>query len=440
MLSMDRFKHPPMLLAQNRSDTSIHTINLKILYYHKYMIKKLLIILVIIIGLTILCFYGYNQEIPNSQIDQALIKRNKFKNPVISITGTCGKTTTTKFIYDIFNNFYDVDKTTLESNSFVGIPHCINKYFRLNSNYWIIELGISKKNDMDNLLKLVQPDIRVLSKIGIAHTEYFDSESDYFKEKLKFIDNSNENTIFIINGDDKIINSHVFPKKCVIIKCGFNKNNDIRITNFQANDINSVAEIQYKNDKAKFLINGLGKYNALNLSLAIGCAISQNISFNDIKNKCKNFNLYDNRGNIIYNKDKSIFLLNHTYNSSFSAVKSNLEYLRNIDKSKNILIILGDMAELQKIDERHEEILKQALDITDNVIIFSILFYKRVIMDKKYNCKLFDDEGLFQECVLNHVKQIKKPLYIFLQTGNEKCRGKMPLTNIVDILQKKYIL
>ncbi len=45
----------------------------------------------------------------NFQIAQE--KRNKFKNIVISITGTVGKTTTTKFLHDILSKVMKVNKT-----------------------------------------------------------------------------------------------------------------------------------------------------------------------------------------------------------------------------------------------------------------------------------------------------------------------------------------
>ncbi len=45
----------------------------------------------------------------NFQIAQEKIK--KFKNTVISITGTAGKTTTTKFLHDISSKVMKVNKT-----------------------------------------------------------------------------------------------------------------------------------------------------------------------------------------------------------------------------------------------------------------------------------------------------------------------------------------
>ena len=53
----------------------------------------------------------------------------------------------------------------MNSNSTKGIPWCINNLFNLDSDYWIIEVGVSKKSEMKYLLDLVQPDIRLITNV-----------------------------------------------------------------------------------------------------------------------------------------------------------------------------------------------------------------------------------------------------------------------------------
>jgi UDP-N-acetylmuramyl pentapeptide synthase len=81
-------------------------------------------------------------------------KISKYKNPIISVTGTSGKTTTTKMIHDIIKSTYTVNKTYKNFNTILGIPVCVNTYFDLNSQYWVIEMGILKINEMSQLRTL----------------------------------------------------------------------------------------------------------------------------------------------------------------------------------------------------------------------------------------------------------------------------------------------
>jgi len=205
--------------------------------------------------------------------ENAIKKREKFNNKVISVTGTSGKTTTCKFIYDILKNFNKVNKTHENSNSFLGIPWCLNKYFELDSDYWIIEIGISKPNEMKKLVEFVKPDIRIITNIGNAHTLNFTNGiHDYINEKLEFTKNISSNSVLIINNDDNILNNIRF-KNINVIKCGTSDTDDVRLIEYISGIKTSVIKIKYNEKIYIFKINGIGKHNAMNLCLAIGCAI-----------------------------------------------------------------------------------------------------------------------------------------------------------------------
>ena len=349
--------------------------------------------------------------------ENAIEKRKIYNNKIISVTGTCGKTTTCKFIYDILSNFYKVNKTHENSNSFIGIPWCINKYFDLNSDFWIIELGISTHNEMSRLVNFINPDIRVITNIGNAHTLNFKNGiTDYINEKLEFTKNISPNSVLIINNDDNILNKQIF-ENINIIKCGTSNDDDVQLCYYISNNNTSIVKIKYKTSIIKLKINGVGKHNALNLCLAIGCMIYLKIPIELIEQKCQIFELYEHRGKIITNKN--IFLYDHSYNCSLTAIIANLNYFKELN-NENKIIILGDMAEIENILNNHIIILLKSLDITNNILIYSINNYKNIILDNKNNynnVKLFDSHEKLNNYLINKINKNEK-FNIFIQGSN----------------------
>jgi UDP-N-acetylmuramoyl-tripeptide--D-alanyl-D-alanine ligase len=354
--------------------------------------------------------------------ENAVEKRNEFKNPIISVTGTCGKTTTCKFVYDILKNFLKVSKTRENCNSYVGIPWCINEFFRLDDDYWIIEIGISRMNEMKDLLNFVRPDIRIITNIGEAHSANFDSIQDYVNEKLEFTKNIKANSenlrsatnvdflesgalqmisekikpVLIINNDDNILNNEVYDNffsltnNISIIRCGTRNTDDVQLVDYVTEDTESIAKIRYKNEIISLKIEGIGKYNAINLCLAVGCAIYLGVDFKSLNNS--SFSLYDCRGRIY--KNNQIVMYDHSYNCAPTSITNNLEYFKNI-KSNNKIIVLGDMGEISDSKNKHEIILKECVQITNNIYIFSKKEYKNILDNSIFkNCKLFESIDL----------------------------------------------
>ena len=361
-----------------------------------------------------------------------IVKRNQYKNTVISVTGSCGKTTVCKMIYDIMNNYTTIDKTHENSNSFLGIPWCINKLFNLNSKYWLIEIGISHKDEMTRLINMVNPDIRAITNIGIAHTgNFIGGHNDYINEKLNFVRNLPINSTLIINNDDIILSNFKYQDNIKIIRCGTKPTDDIQLISYYMNNDNMTSNLEIKinnncsnNYLIKIKMNGLGKYNALNMCIAIGCTLSLSIPVTVIRNKLNNFIFYENRGEIICNNTRSynIFLYNYSYNCAFTSIINNLDEFNKI-KSSNRIIILGDMMELDNPLYYHDKILSTCINITlnNNILVYSTNYYKYTIYRKPELYKgmhIFDNINNIINMLDFIIKANNCDIYIFVQGSN----------------------
>jgi alanine racemase len=109
--------------------------------------------------------------------------RDQYTIPVLGITGSNGKTIVKEWLYELLQQ-HSVLRSPKSYNSQVGVPLSV---WNLEKGYElaIFEAGISKPGEMEHLQKIIRPTIGILTNIGEAHQENFQTKEQKLKEKLK---------------------------------------------------------------------------------------------------------------------------------------------------------------------------------------------------------------------------------------------------------------
>lgn len=114
----------------------------------------------------------------------AAANRQTFSGPLLGITGSNGKTIVKEWLYHLLKKDFVISRSPRSYNSTLGVAISllgIEKYHNLA----LIEAGISNPGDMDPLVEMMQPNVGVLTHLGTAHDEGFDSRQQKAKEKCK---------------------------------------------------------------------------------------------------------------------------------------------------------------------------------------------------------------------------------------------------------------
>ena len=129
----------------------------------------------------------------------AKYQRELFEKPVVSITGSNGKTIVKEWLGQILSQNYAVAKSPKSYNSQVGLPLSV---FEIQPYHQvaILEVGVSKKGEMEALQAIAQPNLGVFTNIGTAHDEGFESREEKIKEKLQLFKDS---ALLVYNKDQK---------------------------------------------------------------------------------------------------------------------------------------------------------------------------------------------------------------------------------------------
>ena len=267
--------------------------------------------------------------------------RKKFSIPVIGITGSVGKTTTKEMIASVLGETLKVLKTYGNYNGQIGLPLTI---FKLDSSYQVavLEMGISQIGEMDRLRKIANPDIAVITNVGLSHVENFKSVENTCIEKLKIIEG--ENKKLYINGDSPSLSK--LQASSQIIRFGVNGAYPYKCEEVNSNQYSTNFILSTENLKENINIPCLGMHNVYNALAAIAIALDMGIHLDDIKNGLLKFHSADMRQQI--SKCGDVILIDDSYNASPDSVKSSVSILKNINSSGKNILVIADMLELGK--------------------------------------------------------------------------------------------
>ena len=121
----------------------------------------------------------------------ASFHRQQFKQPVIGITGSNGKTIVKEWLTQLLQDDKKVYQSPKSYNSQLGVALSL---WNLSNEYDValIEAGISQPGEMSQLENMIKPDIGIFTNIGIAHAEGFASKEQKIKEKMQLFQQSKE--------------------------------------------------------------------------------------------------------------------------------------------------------------------------------------------------------------------------------------------------------
>lgn len=118
----------------------------------------------------------------------AAYHRKQFSIPVIGITGSNGKTIVKEWLYQLMRENYHIVRSPKSYNSQVGVPLSVWQMGN-EDTLALFEAGISMPGEMQKLEGVIQPTVGLITNIGQAHDEHFQSWQEKASEKLLLFEN-----------------------------------------------------------------------------------------------------------------------------------------------------------------------------------------------------------------------------------------------------------
>ena len=237
----------------------------------------------------------------------AKLHRENFNIPIISITGSNGKTTTKEILNHLLSTKFSTCYTQGNFNNHIGVPLTI---LSLNDKHeiGIIELGANHLGEIDLLCQIAQPNNGIITNIGKAHLEGFGSYDNIIKAKselYQYIIQNNGN-LFIDQLNTTLLNLTGKYKHQYFYNSIVKSNSQSNKKNTLYYECNPFLKISWGNNNIQTKI--IGNYNAKNISAAIKIAKHFNVTDLEIKNVLSKLQLQNNRSEFIKTKNNEIIL------------------------------------------------------------------------------------------------------------------------------------
>ncbi|GHV52193.1 UDP-N-acetylmuramoyl-tripeptide--D-alanyl-D-alanine ligase [Deltaproteobacteria bacterium] len=123
-------------------------------------------------------------DVTDALIHLAKKHRESARGTVIAVTGTSGKTTVKEVLASVLARSGKTAKNELNHNNRIGLPLSMLNASS-NAAFWVMEIGISRPGDMDELGSILQPDVGLIINADMGHTqELGDKGTAFYKARL----------------------------------------------------------------------------------------------------------------------------------------------------------------------------------------------------------------------------------------------------------------
>jgi UDP-N-acetylmuramoyl-tripeptide--D-alanyl-D-alanine ligase len=288
--------------------------------------------------------------------------RRQWAGLVVGVTGSAGKTTTKDLIAVLLSTRLRTAKTIGNFNNQFGLPLSLLR-IPGDAEVAVIELGMNHAGEIRQLSALAEPRHGVVTNVGYAHVEAFDSIDGIALAKRELIETLPPDGTAILNADDPRVLAFAAIHHGPVLTFGFSDSADVRATDVQSLPEGSAFTVRGMRFETKLA----GRHGISNILAALAVARVFSLNFEELVPAISAFKPDKMRGErCVWH---GITVLNDSYNSNPEAVRCMVDTLRD-EPARRRIAVLGEMLELGSHAETlHRDVGRYVADAGIDVLI-----------------------------------------------------------------------
>lgn len=279
--------------------------------------------------------------------------RDRIRGQVIAVTGSVGKTTTKEMLRHVLSPSGKVHASVASFNNHWGVPLTLARMPE-DTEFGVFEIGMNHFDEIRPLVRLVRPDIAVITNIGAAHLGNFSSLDDIAIAKSEIFEGVVAGGTALINRDSaqfEIMDRAAHAAGIAnVLTFGVNARADYRLAEYDGASGGSTVWMQAHGATHEIAIGAPGQHIAENAVAALAVAERAGADLDLARAALATLKPEKGRGaqHVLSVPGGSITLIDESYNANPSSMRAAIALLAGTAPSGEgrRIAILGDMLEM----------------------------------------------------------------------------------------------
>ena len=307
-------------------------------------------------------------------VDWAGRHRRRFDIRFAAITGSVGKTSTKDMLAEVMAQKFPTFKTPGNYNNLLGIPLALQKLSPRHS-HGVVEMGMSSPGEITRLVKMIDPEIGVVTWIGPAHLEFFRDVSAIARAKRELFDHMAAAGLGVVNIDNPILARWKRRMKRALLGYSVRRATDVYATDIRLGPGETVFRL---NGKTLIKLPVMGTHAVSNALAA--CAVARLYGIGIEKVRRGLARVRTPAGRLSFKKIRSITILDDTYNSNPTSAIAALDTLCALRPPGRLIACLGEMCELGVSAQQHHRDVGRAAAVRGVDVLMGVGYWGRLIV------------------------------------------------------------
>lgn len=274
----------------------------------------------------------------------------------IAVTGSAGKTTTKELIALLMTAVGSVQASEGNYNNTIGLPLTVLNRLDYPVDTYVTEMGMSYPGEIQRLVEIVRPQVRLWLNVMPAHIGNFASIEALRDAKAEILSGRDSEDMVIYNGDDILVKSRVESEPGIRFSFGFSDEVDLQILEVRNMSLSEgVVRLRYQDEEVEIRHRLPGRHHACNIAAAALTARIMNVPLDAMPGLLSGFTPMGGRGRLL--EIGNVRVYDDCYNANPDAMKQVLTLFHDVPAAGRKVAVLGDMLELGAVSRvRHREI------------------------------------------------------------------------------------